>query len=87
MREERARMKEQNESKNESMEESVEEKIRKKAREIDGKSLRRVSSARKDGSVPTLTLSAELKELGWRKGDWVVITKDTEKNRIIVEKL
>jgi len=87
MVEERARMEEQMKEQNESMGESVEEKIRKKAREIDGKSLRRVSSARKDGSVPTLTLSAELKELGWRKGDWVVITKDTEKNRIIVEKL
>jgi len=83
MAKERARTTEENESKNESME----EKIRKRVREIDGKSLRRVSSARKDGSVPTLTLSAELKELGWRKGDWVVITKDTERSRIIIEKL
>ena len=87
MVEERARMEEQMKEQNESMGESVEEKIRKRVREIDGKSLRRVSSARKDGSVPTLTLSAELKQMGWKKGDWVVITKDTEKNRIIVEKL
>ena len=79
MAKERAGMEEQNES--------IEEKIRKKAREIDGKSLRRVSSAKRDGSVPTLTLSAELKDMGWKKGDWVVVTKDTEKNRIIVEKL
>ena len=83
MAKERARMEEQMKEQNES----VEEKIRKKARELDGKSLRRVSSARRDGSVPTLTLSAELKELGWKKGDWVVITKDTEKSRIIIEKL
>jgi hypothetical protein len=40
---------------------------------IDGKALRQVSSSKKDGSVPSLTISAELRELGLHKGDWVLI--------------
>jgi len=50
---------------------------------IDGKSLRQVSTAKKDGSVPSLTISAELKELGLRKGDWVLI--GVQDKRIVIE--
>lgn len=77
----------ENKEKVEEQNESIEEKLRRRVREIDGKSLRRVSSARKDGSIPTLTLSAELKAMGWQKGDWVIVIKDTERSRIIIEKL
>lgn len=51
---------------------------------IDGKSLRQVSTAKKDGSVPSLTITAELKELGLQKGDWILVS--VQEKKIIVER-
>ena len=51
---------------------------------IDGKTLRQVSSAKKDGSVPSLTITAELKELGLKKGDWILV--GVQNDKIIIER-
>lgn len=51
---------------------------------IDGKTLRQVSSAKKDGSIPSLTITAELKELGLKKGDWILVSVQNDK--IIIER-
>lgn len=51
---------------------------------INGKKLRRVSSTVEDGTIPSLTISAELKDLGWKKGDWVLVGVDQKK--VVIEK-
>lgn len=42
-------------------------------KKIDGKALRRVSSTKSDGSIPSLSITAELKKLHCSKGDWVSV--------------
>jgi len=51
---------------------------------IDGYQLRRVSSANKEGTIPSLTITAELKELGYKRGDWVLV--GIEDGKIIIKK-
>lgn len=51
---------------------------------IDGKALRQVSSSKKDGSVPSLTITAELKEMGLEKGDWILVSVQSKK--IVIER-
>ena len=51
---------------------------------IDGYQLRRVSSANKEGTIPSLTITAELKELGYKRGDWVLV--GIEDKKIIIKK-
>ena len=51
---------------------------------IDGYQLRRVSSANKEGTIPSLTIIAELKELGYKRGDWVLV--GIEDGKIIIKK-
>lgn len=52
---------------------------------IDGKKLRRISSTVEDGSIPSITITAEIKDLGWKKGDWVLV--GTDNSRVIIEKV
>jgi len=51
---------------------------------IDGKKLRQVSSTRHDGTIPSITITAELKDLKWKKGDWVVV--GITDGRVVIEK-
>jgi len=51
---------------------------------INGYQLRRVSSANKEGTIPSLTITAELKELGYKRGDWVLV--GIEDGKIIIKK-
>ena len=51
---------------------------------IDGYQLRRVSSTNKEGTIPSLTITAELKELGYKRGDWVLV--GIEDGKIIIKK-
>jgi hypothetical protein len=50
---------------------------------LDRKKLRAVSAADKDGKIPSLTITAELKELNLTKGDWVLV--GVEDKRIVIE--
>lgn len=52
-------------------------------KKIDGKALRRVSSTKSDGSVPSLSITAELKRLKCSKGDWVSV--GIEGSKIVIE--
>ena len=51
---------------------------------INGKKLRQVSSTRHDGTIPSLTITAELKDLKWKKGDWVLV--GISDGRVVIEK-
>jgi len=51
---------------------------------IDGKKLRQISSTKQDGTIPSLTITAELKDLKWKKGDWVLVGIDG--NKVVIEK-
>lgn len=52
-------------------------------KKINGKTLRRVSSTRSDGSVPSISITAELKKLNCSKGDWVSV--GIENGKIIID--
>ena len=51
---------------------------------IDGKKLRQVSSTRQDGTIPSITITAELKDLKWKKGDWVLV--GITDGKVVIEK-
>lgn len=51
---------------------------------IDGKKLRQISSTKQDGTIPSMTITAELKEMKWKKGDWVLVGIVDDK--VIIEK-
>lgn len=50
---------------------------------IDGKKLRQISSTDSAGTKPSLTITAELSDLKWKKGDWVLV--GIEKDKIVIE--
>lgn len=60
------------------------QKIIKDLQKINGRKPRQVSSTRHDGTIPSITITAELKDLKWKKGDWVLV--GITDGKVVIEK-